>query len=36
MGRGVDWDPVAERIVGDEQANAMLSRPYRKGYEIET
>jgi hypothetical protein len=32
----VDWDPAAERIVGDDQANAMLSRPYRKGYEIET
>jgi predicted dehydrogenase len=34
LGRAVDWDPAAERIVGDEQANAMLSRPYRKGYEI--
>ena len=25
----------AEQIVGDEQANAFLARPYREGYEIE-
>jgi predicted dehydrogenase len=35
LGRPLKWDAVAERIVGDEQADAMLARPYRKGYEIE-
>ncbi len=35
LGRRVKWDAVAERIMGDDQADAMLSRPYRKGYEIE-
>jgi hypothetical protein len=34
LGRSVEWDAASEQIVGDEQANAMLSRPYRKGYEI--
>lgn len=23
------WDPTAERIVGDDEAAAMLTRPYR-------
>jgi predicted dehydrogenase len=35
LGRSLKWDATAEQIVGDEQANAMLSRLYRKGYEIE-
>ncbi|QDT68147.1 Inositol 2-dehydrogenase [Planctomycetes bacterium MalM25] len=35
LGRGLKWDDAAEQIVDDEQANAMLARPYRKGYEIE-
>jgi predicted dehydrogenase len=35
LGRPLAWDAVTEQIVGDEQANAMLARPYRKGYEIE-
>lgn len=35
LGRGLKWDAQAEQIVGDEQANAMLERPYRAGYEIE-
>lgn len=35
LGREVKWDDVAEQIVGDDQANAMLARPYRAGYEIE-
>jgi predicted dehydrogenase len=34
LGRSVEWDAASEQIVGDDQANAMLSRPYRKGYEI--
>jgi predicted dehydrogenase len=36
LGRSLKWDDAAEQIVGDDQANAMLSRPVRKGYEIET
>lgn len=35
LGRDLKWDAVAEQIVGDDQANAMLARPYRRGYEIE-
>ena len=35
LGRSLAWDDAAERITGDDQANAMLARPYRKGYEIE-
>jgi predicted dehydrogenase len=35
LGRTLQWDDAAERITGDDQADAMLSRPYRKGYEIE-
>ena len=35
LGRTVLWDGDTEQIVGDEQANAFLARPYRKGYEIE-
>ncbi len=34
-GRDLAWDAAAEQITGDEQANAMLSRDYREGYEIE-
>jgi predicted dehydrogenase len=36
LGRSLRWDDNAEQIVGDDQANAMLARPIRKGYEIET
>jgi len=35
LGRGVKWDAKAERITGDDQADAMLARAPRKGYEIE-
>lgn len=29
LGRPLRWDPAAQRFVGDEAANAMLSRPQR-------
>jgi len=35
LGRSLKWDDTTEQIVGDEQANAMLARPSREGYEIE-
>ena len=35
LGRELSWDAKAEQITGDSQANAMLARAYRKGYEIE-
>ena len=34
LGREIKWDDKNEQIVGDDQANAMLARPYRSGYEI--
>ncbi len=35
LGRDLKWDDANEQIVGDDEANAMLARPYREGYEIE-
>ena len=32
LGRTLKWDPVAERFVGDDEANKMLSRPQRAPY----
>jgi myo-inositol 2-dehydrogenase/D-chiro-inositol 1-dehydrogenase len=34
LGRPLKWDPAAESFPGDAQANAMLSRAQRKGYEV--
>lgn len=35
LGRKVEWDQATESVVGDEQAAAMMKRPYRSGYEID-
>lgn len=35
LGRTVNWNDKTEQITGDDQANSMLKREYRKGYEIE-
>ena len=34
LGRKIRWDATAERIVGDSEADAFISRPQRKGYEL--
>jgi predicted dehydrogenase len=34
LGRKLKWDPEAERFAGDEEANGLLSRPRRQGYEL--
>jgi predicted dehydrogenase len=32
--RRLRWDPAAERFAGDDEANGMLDRPRRKGFEL--
>jgi predicted dehydrogenase len=32
--RKLQWEPKKEQFVGDDQANALLARPRRKGYEL--
>ncbi len=34
LGRTVRWDPKVERFPGDAEADAMLARPRRKGFEL--
>jgi predicted dehydrogenase len=34
IGRRMKWDPVAERFIGDDEANRFIDRPRRKGYEL--
>lgn len=34
LGRKLAWDPVKEEFAGDAEANALRSRPRRKGYEL--
>ncbi|MCA9196669.1 MAG: Gfo/Idh/MocA family oxidoreductase [Planctomycetales bacterium] len=35
LGRELKWDPTKREIIGDQEANAFLSRSSRKGYEID-
>jgi hypothetical protein len=35
LGRKLRWDPTREEFVGDNEANAMLSRPQREPYRID-
>jgi len=34
LGRTLNFDPKTERYIGDEEANAMLTRPYRKPFVV--
>ena len=34
LGRPVKWDPKTEEFPGDREANALLRRDQRSGYEI--
>jgi len=34
FGRKIKWDPKAEKIVGDDQAQSFFARQQRKGFEI--
>ena len=35
LGRPLKWDPAAERFVSDAEADALLARPQRKGFETQ-
>ncbi len=35
LGRDLEWDPVAEQIVGDDEANGWQKRHQREGFEVE-
>jgi hypothetical protein len=34
LGRKLNWDPDKEEFVNDPEANGLLSRPQRAGYEV--
>jgi hypothetical protein len=34
LGRKLQWDPVAERFPGDDEANGMLDRPRRDPWQL--
>jgi predicted dehydrogenase len=34
VGRELSWDPVKEQFAGDDEANRLLDRPRRKGFEL--
>ncbi len=34
LGRSLDWDPQAERVIDDDEANAMLKRNYREPFVV--
>ena len=33
LGRSVSYDPASKKVTGDEEATALLRRPYRDGYQ---
>ena len=34
LGRKLKWDPQAEKLLGDDEANQQVARPRRQGYEL--
>jgi predicted dehydrogenase len=34
LGRKVQWDPAKEQVIGDDEAAAMASRPYREPWKL--
>jgi hypothetical protein len=36
LGRKLQWDPDKEQFVGDDEANKLLDRPRRAGFELPT
>ena len=34
VGRKLAIDPKTERFIGDKEANGLLTREYRKGFEV--
>ena len=34
IGRRLKWDPAKEQFLGDDEANKLVDRPRRKGYEL--
>lgn len=34
LGRSLNFDPKTERFIGDDEANALLTYEYRKGFEV--
>jgi len=34
LGRKLNWDPIAERVIGDEEANRLLANPTRAPWRI--
>ena len=34
LGRVLTFDPIKEKFIGDKEADVMLTRNYRKGFEV--
>ena len=34
LGRKLEWDVAAEKIIGDGEGSALLTRPYRAPYSL--
>jgi hypothetical protein len=34
VGRKIKWDVATEKIIGDDEASQLLTRPYRKPWSL--